>query len=78
MTGLAEIKQRIEDAAQAGSRAGQDRQHQTARTDDAAVDPGQAVLHAVIVDQVARAEVVGAVQDQIATARQLLDVLGVA
>ncbi|MFO0981554.1 MAG: hypothetical protein U1E76_07335 [Planctomycetota bacterium] len=42
-----------------------DRQHQAGAGDRAAVDPRQAMLHGMVVDEVARGEVVEAVDDQV-------------
>ena len=41
------------------------------------VDPGKVPLHAEIVDEISRRDVVGSVEDHVAASRQLLDVGGV-
>ena len=57
---------RAEHAAQAGTVSRHDWQNQPGAAHDSSINPRDALLHAVVVDQIARAQVVRAVEDEIA------------
>ena len=61
--------------SEAGGLAGENRHRLTLGTDAPAVDPRLAVLHRKVVQQEARGEVVGAVDDDIDVAGECLDVV---
>jgi hypothetical protein len=63
-----------EEAREARRAPGEDREHEPGGADDARVDPRDHVLDRVVVDQVARLEVVRAVEDQVDVVREELEV----
>ena len=64
----------LKNATQAGCLMRPNRHRYAVRANRRAVDPIRVVLHARVVDEIARGEVVGAVENDVAIADELFDV----